>query len=249
MTGWPHWLTIRPVAHRGLHGRPSGCLENTTAAAAAAMAAGYGIECDVQLTRDGEAIVFHDDTLDRLCRAEGPVRDRTAAELGCIAYRDAPDQAMPTLASFLDAIGARVPVLVEIKSRFDGDLSLARRVAAIVADAPANVALMSFDDDVVAALGDLAPTRPRGIVAQADYDEEEWDGLPTARRSRLSGLLHLDRSRPDFLAWRVRDLPSPPTTVARHLGMPVLAWTVRTTAERERAADGADQMIFEGFRP
>jgi glycerophosphoryl diester phosphodiesterase len=80
------WLTARPIAHRGLHDKAAGCEENSLAAFAAAATHGFAIECDLQLSADGEAMVFHDDTLDRLTAETGPVIDRTADDLQQIAY-------------------------------------------------------------------------------------------------------------------------------------------------------------------
>jgi glycerophosphoryl diester phosphodiesterase len=244
----PAWLTARPVAHRGLHDGAAGIIENTPTAARAAIDAGFAIECDVQATADGEAVVFHDFTLARLTRATGRVDECTAADLTAVRFR-ATDDPILTLAAFLDQVGGRAPVLVEIKSRFDGDLTLTRRVAEIVGGRPDAVALMSFDETIVAALHDLAPHLPRGIVAMADYGDGEWAMLDAARKRSLAGLLHVDRSRPDFLAWHVKDLPHPVPSLARHFGMPVLTWTVRSPEDRRLAEDYADQMIFEGFRP
>lgn len=245
----PGWLTARPIAHRGLHDRTVGIWENTLSAADAAIAAGYAIECDVQDTADGEAVVFHDFTLDRLTPAHGPVRARPAVELAALTVGGTGDR-IPTLPAFLDRLAGRVPLVIEIKSRFDGDLTLARRTAALAAAYPGPVALKSFDPTVIAAVRRLAPDLPRGIVAENAYDHPEWDKLATNEKRALANLLHFDETRPDFLSWRVADLPCAAPFLARRLGgLPVMAWTVRTEADRRRAAAHADQMVFEGFRP
>ncbi len=118
----PAWLTARPIAHRGLHVRADGVIENTVGAARAAIAKGFAIECDVQLTRDLEAVVFHDFTLDRLTEATGRVADRTAAELAATPMRGTTDRIVP-LAEFLGVLDGKVPLVCEIKSAFDGDLA------------------------------------------------------------------------------------------------------------------------------
>ena len=242
----PAWLTAQPVAHRGLHG--NGLLENTTSAVRAAIDKGFAIECDVQLTADGEAVVFHDFNLERLTAGSGRLDALTAQALTTLAYRGSQDR-IPTLAAFLDLIGGRVPLLVEIKSRFDSDLRLARRVAEILAGRGGPVAVMSFDDEIVEALIALAPDRPRGIVAEAEYHDHGPAKIDPARKTILAGLMHIDRSRPDFIAWNVKNLPHPLPNLARHFGMPVLTWTVRSAEDRQKAAVCADQMIFEGFVP
>ncbi|HKG75904.1 MAG TPA: glycerophosphodiester phosphodiesterase family protein [Beijerinckiaceae bacterium] len=245
----PAWLTARPIAHRGLHDRTAGVVENTLSAAEAAVAAGYAIECDVQDTADGEAVVFHDFTLDRLTPERGLVRERRAAELTGIAIGGTQDR-IPTLATVLDRIAGRVPLVIEIKSRFDGDLTLTRRTVEVVSAYDGPVALKSFDPAVVTAVRQLAPDVPRGVVAESRYEHPEWDKLDAGTKHALANLLHFDETRPDFLSWRVGDLPCAAPFLCRRLaGLPVTTWTVRTEDDRQRAASHADQMVFEGFRP
>jgi glycerophosphoryl diester phosphodiesterase len=245
----PPWLTARPIAHRGLHDRSRGIVENTLSAADAAVAGGFAIECDVQDTADGEAIVFHDHTLERLTGGHGPVRERNAAELTALAVA-ATDDRIPTLEVFLARVAGRVPVIVEIKSRFDGDLTLTRRTVTVAAAYDGAVAMKSFDPAVVGALRGIAPNVPRGIIAQAGYDGREWQGLSDEARHAMANLLHLSHTQPDFVSWRVGDLPLAAPFLCRHLGkLPVMTWTVRSDGDRRRAAAHADQMVFEGFVP
>jgi len=243
------WLVARPIAHRGLHDRAAGIVENTLSAAEAAIAAGYAIECDVQDTADGEAVVFHDFTLDRLTPERGPVRERRAADLTGIAISGTQDR-IPTLATVLGRIAGRVPLVIEVKSRFDGDLTLTQRTVELISAYAGPAALKSFDPAVTAAVRRLAPDIPRGIVAESRYEHPEWDNLDAETKRSLANLLHFDETRPDFLSWRVGDLPCAAPFLSRLLaGLPVMTWTVRTEADRQRAAAHADQMVFEGFRP
>lgn len=245
----PGWLTARPIAHRGLHDRAAGRIENSFGAADAAVEAGFAIECDVQLSADGEAMVFHDFALDRLTAAGGPIRERRAADLSALPLRGSRDT-IPTLPAFLARVADRAPVIVEIKSRFDGDLALTRRVVAILSALPCRVAVKSFDPGVVAAVRQLAPSLPRGVVAQSRYDEPEWAGLDAETLHGLANLLHFEETEPDFLSWRVGDLPAGPPYLCRRLGrLPVITWTVRNDADHGRAAAHADQIVFEGFVP
>jgi len=240
------WLTAQPIAHRGLHG--GAIVENTLAAADAAAAANYGIECDIQLTADDEPVVFHDDTLDRLTVAAGPLAARTLADLKGISFRDGGGR-IPTLAEFLAGVAGRTPILIELKSRWDGNTRIAERAAAVLADYRGPFALMSFDPWLVRTLRLIAPALPRGIVAERYYDDPGWSLTPV-QKFGLGNLLHIGQTRPHFVAYWVRDLPALAPLFARNvLGMPLLTWTVRTPAERTRAARWADQMIFEGFRP
>ncbi|KPF72804.1 glycerophosphodiester phosphodiesterase [Bosea sp. AAP35] len=244
------WLTARPIAHRGLHDAAAGVIENSIPAAQAAIARGYGIECDVQLSADGEAMVFHDFVLDRLTETTGAVSSQTAKALAATVLKGCQGQ-IPTLSAFLDAIGGRVPLVIEIKSRFDGDLALTRRAAEIVAGHSGQpIVFKSFDPDIVTALREIAPAVPRGIVAMNDYSSADFAHLDSSERRAMANLLHFDRSRPDFLSWKVADLESAAPYLCRTaLGLPLMSWTVRTPADREIATRHADQIVFEGFTP
>jgi len=243
------WLIARPVAHRGLHDAAAGVLENTPSAFAAAIATNYAIECDIQLSADGEAMVFHDQTLDRLTEGSGRLDALSAAELKRVAFRATADR-MITLGELCGLAADRTALFVEIKSRFDGDLRLVKRAAEVLAKYSGRVALMSFDPAPIAALRTLAPRLPRGIVAERRYTHPEWSPLPARTKRALAYFQHALQSRPQFIAYSVNDLPSTIPWLARNLlRLPLLTWTVRTDDDRARAARWADQMIFEGFRP
>jgi glycerophosphoryl diester phosphodiesterase len=243
------WLIARPVAHRGLHDAAAGIVENTPSAFAAAIAGGYAIECDIQISADGEAMVFHDQTLERLTDGSGRVDAMPAAELKRVPFHGTADH-MITLRELCDLVADRTGLLVEIKSRFDGDLRLVTRAADVLAGYAGRVALMSFDPAPIAALRTLAPRLPRGIVAERRYTHAEWSPLPARTKRALAYFQHALRSRPQFIAYSVKDLPSAIPRLARTvLRLPLLTWTVRSDVDRDTAARYADQMIFEGFRP
>ncbi len=254
MRNAPAWLTARPIAHRGLHDRGQGAvIENSSSAARAAMARGYAIECDVQLSGDGEAMVFHDFTLERLTVRQGRVDTFMAQELCALNLRGGADE-IAALPGFLTLIGGATPLVCEIKSRFDGDMRLAERVAACAAAYDGPMCIESFDPQVMAHLRAHGATFgiehvPLGMVAQADYDDEdcEWSHLDAACKRALAQFLHFERTKPDFLSFRLRDLPHAAPHLCRvGLGMPVTIWTVRSQAEREMALRHADQIVFEG---
>jgi glycerophosphoryl diester phosphodiesterase len=242
----PSWLTARPIAHRGLHDAAKGVIENSLSAARRAIEKSYAIECDVQLSKDGEAIVFHDETLARLIGAAGSIGTLDAAKIMRLAYQGA-NEGIPTLTDFLAAIGGRVPVIVELKSRFDGDPRLASRVAEIIAGYAGPLALKSFDPQVLWSLRGFGTDRPLGLVAQADYTAEDWPELDEAARRNLAALTDFPRAKPDFLSWHVGDLPhAVPLLCRASLGMKVMVWTVRSAEDQALAAKWADQIIFEG---
>lgn len=249
MTPALDWLVARPIAHRGLHDKDNGVLENTASAALAAIAAKCAIECDVQVTADGEAVVFHDFTLERLTEGSGRVDAMAADALGKLTMRESADHII-RLSDWLALIAGRAVAVIEIKSRFDGDLRLLHRVVEVARQYRGPHALKSFDPAVIEKLREIAPDIPRGIVAMNDYDDRGHKALSRAEIYALANLLHFSRTQPDFLSWRVLDLPcAAPFLCRTQLGLPVMAWTVRTPEERERASLHADQMVFEGFKP
>jgi glycerophosphoryl diester phosphodiesterase len=269
----PAWLTERPIAHRGLHNAPNGVIENTLQAAEAAIAGGFAIECDIQISADGEVCVFHDDTLDRLTDAHGALIEMGAeairrahlvgvgASVDAVADRVGRDQRsrlqserIPTFAELLALVAARTPVICELKSRFDGDWRIADRAAALASAYEGPLALKSFDPDLVAYLRLRSPRLgaserpcPIGVVAQASYGEPDWDFLTPEQKRDWTTFEHFDRLRPDYLSWNVDDLPHKVPFLMKELnGAPVMAWTVRNAAQHEAARKWADQIVFEG---
>ena len=245
----PDWLTARPVAHRGLHDAARGIIENMPAAAEAAVAGNFAIECDIQLTADGEAMVHHDDELGRLTEGSGTLLTKTAAELKAVHFK-ATSERMMTLAELCDLVAGRVPLVIEVKSHFDGDRKLVKRLAEVLSAYKGPAVGMSFDPDQVIALRELLPSRPRGIVAEHDYAAADWPETSVEQRHGMTQLRHFFRTQPDFVAYWVNELPSAAPWLARNVfRCPLLTWTVRTPEQRARAARHADQMIFEGFVP
>src|SRR3954463_11655053 len=245
----PDWLTARPVAHRGLHDISRGIVENMPGAVAAAIAGNFSIEVDIQLTADGEAMVHHDDALGRLTEGSGALLQKTAAELKAVKFKDTAERMM-TLADLCSLVAGRVPLVIEVKSHFDGDRKLVSRMADVLAGYSGPAVGMSFDPDQVLALRELIPSRARGIVAEREYTKVDWPEASAEQRRGMIHLRHAFRTRPHFVAYWVNELPAAAPWIARNLfGLPLLTWTVRTPEQRARAARYADQMIFEGFVP
>ncbi|NVN86663.1 MAG: glycerophosphodiester phosphodiesterase [Rhodopseudomonas sp.] len=245
----PGWLTARPVAHRGLHDKVRGVIENMPGAIAAAVAGNFSIEVDLQLTADGEAMVHHDDALGRLTDGTGALLELTASQLRQVTFKDTAERMM-ALSDLCALVNGRVPLVLEVKSHFDGDRKLVARVAEVLASYSGPVAAMSFDPDQVLALRQAMPKLTRGITAQRSYDDPYWAKLNAAQRDPMRALRHSFRTQPHFVAYAVNDLPAPAPWIARNIfGCALLTWTVRTPEQRDRAARYADQMIFEGFLP
>jgi len=242
---------LRPIAHRGLHDAADGRIENSASAFAAAIAAGYGIECDLRPAADRTPMVFHDLELGRLVDAPGTIADYAPAALNRFAYRESTDKIL-AFAEFLDLVAGRVPLLVEIKSEWDApDPDFIAAIAHQCVSYKGPLALMSFDPAIMSAVKASAPSIPRGIVS-GEYAGDGWwlDRLDKERAFRLTHLLESEPVQPDFYSYHVKALPTPVTRFVREvLGIPLFTWTVRTHADRAVAARWADAVTFEGFEP
>ena len=229
------WLRGVTYAHRGLHGH--GRVENSPSAFRAAIAAGIGIECDVQLTADDEALVFHDWDLDRLTDKQGPVRGRTLEMLSKVPLHGG--EAIWALPELLAEIAGRVPLLIEIKSRREAPHApLCRAVQRALASYSGSAAVMSFNPDVARWFAANEPAVVRGLVVTED-------GQPGAFAASHAILVE-SYARAEFIAHDVRDLPSPLAATLRERGLPVLTWTVDDAARLAKAREFADAPIAEG---
>ena len=241
---------LRPIAHRGLHDRRKGRIENTAPAFLAAIDKGYGIECDLQAARDGTPMVFHDERLDRLLGVTGTVAAHMPASLVRLRYRRQ-DTHILTFAEFLDLVGGRVPLLIEVKTNGSAaPKSFLDKIARQARAYKGPIALMSFSGEVVAELGRLAPTVPRGLVVGSHKLPPSWWAAPSAaNRTRI--LTRLLGSAPTglaFFAVDVRMLASARAWTATHTPeLALFSWTIRTARERRAAALWADAPIFEGY--
>ncbi|MGB3739480.1 MAG: glycerophosphodiester phosphodiesterase family protein [Pontixanthobacter sp.] len=228
------WLSEWDYAHRGLHG--DDVPENSPSAFADAIARGIGIELDVQRSRDGRAMVFHDWDFDRLTGESGPVIKRNADDIERIRLAGN-DDGIPTLRRTLDQIGGKVPVLIELKSAFDiRSIPLSLAVQRALEGYRGKHAIMSFDPGIVRWFAMHAPRIVRGLVV-----EETKKGL----RGKAERQWTLWHAQPDFLAYNIGDLPSPFAAAQRKRGLPVLTWTVRTSAQSKTGTAHADALIAE----
>lgn len=231
------WLKSRPIAHRGLHDMNRACWENTLSAFEKAAAGGYAIECDVHLSSDGVPVVIHDSDLQRLTGETGHVWERTAKALGGIPIGGTIDR-IPTLASLLEAIDGRVPLIVELKGTVGHDANLIEAVAALLGRYRGEAAIMSFDHWLVRDFDKKAPGIASGLTAcgRADRELEQHYSMLAYPISFVS------------FAWV--DLPNRFITLVREkLNMPVVTWTVRDERGLEATRLHADQITFEGFEP
>ena len=250
MTDLPDGFRTIPVAHRALHDRAGGVIENSPGAFRAAVAAGYAIECDLQLSSDGKAIVFHDYDLDRLTGQTGPVRDRSAAELSDISLSGS-DDTIPTLGDMLALVGGRVPLLIELKDQSrnlssTGIGPLERAVAAALAGYDGPVAVMSFNPASIREMARLAPDIPRGLTT-GDINIAEYPDVDQSRLDHCHAIADYDAVGASFVSHYVRELDNPRLADIRATGGALLCWTVRSRETETMARRTVDNITFEGY--
>jgi glycerophosphoryl diester phosphodiesterase len=245
-------LFPRPIAHRGLHDRDAGVIENSAAAFEAAISGNFAIECDLQLTSDGVPVVFHDDDLDRLTGKSGPVSAITSAELTTTRLLGSAAGNCPQrFADFLAQIAGRTLLQVELKFQRDvaGTQLLARGAAELLKSYSGPVTVESFDPNLLTQIRQFGFTGPRGIITY-DYEPNEWDAhLTDEQRYTYRHLLHWHETQFDFISCDKNALELPAIKFWRALGKPVTAWTIRSKVEADAAAPHIDQIVFEGFDP
>lgn len=245
----PNTLLTKPITHRGLHDVSDGRPENSIEAIDAAMSHGYGIEVDVQLSKDGVAMVFHDYHLGRLTAESGAVAQRTAAELGAITLTGGA-AGIPTLTEVLARVDGAVPLLIEIKDQ-DGEMGenvgvLERAVAADLEDYTGDVAVMSFNPHAVIAFGEAAPHVPRGLVTSA-FDPADWAPLPARVCDHLRDIPDYDRTGATFISHEGPDLDRLRVADLKTQGAHILCWTIKSAAQEAEARKVADNVTFEGY--
>ena len=245
-------LFDRPIAHRGLHDRSKGVIENSRSAFAAAIERGYAIECDVQLSSDGVPFIFHDDDFDRLTDATGrsdarPIMEVTKLTLEGSTAGDVP----PLFTEFLAQVGGRTQLQIELKQQKDAarTRALASTVAAALKGYGGPYTLESFDPHLLVALRRQGVTAALGIITYG-YDETSWDTKVSGwQKFVLRHLLHWPLTRFNFISCRNVSLYLPAVRFFRARGMEVTAWTITSEQAAVASKRGADQIVFEGFLP
>ena len=249
MTRLPQSFLDLPIAHRGLHS--AGVPENSLAAAQAAIESGYGIELDIQPSADQIPMVFHDYELSRITGDNGMIAAHTAEVLAG-KHLLGSDEAIPTLAQFLDLVAGRVPLLIEIKDqdgRLGGDIGeLHLRVAEVLADYEGPAAVMSFNPHIVRAFHEARPDIPVGITS-CGFPAEDWPLLNDDTRSHFAAITDFDWTGACFISHDKGDLDNPRVDALKAQGMPVLCWTIKSEAEENAARLRADNITFENYHP
>ncbi|MCP5072550.1 MAG: phosphodiesterase [Rhodobacteraceae bacterium] len=239
----------RPFAHRTLHDITDNRPENSLAGARAALSAGYAIEVDLQLSKDGQPVVFHDYSLERQTGENGAVAQRTAKELSAVRLTHG-KEGIPTFADLLRLVSGQVPLLVELKDQ-DGALgpntgALEKATCELIRSYQGSVAVMSFNPHSVAKCSDYAPEVPRGLVTET-FSRERWELVPQARLDELTPIPDYDRVGACFISHRWQDLQSSAVAKIHAKGGSVQCWTVKSREDERQARQVADNVTFEQY--
>lgn len=231
-------------AHRGLHdqSRP----ENSMSAFSAAVEGGYGIELDVRLSSDGELMVFHDDTLDRVTNESGRVDARSAEELKSIHLMNSEDT-IPTFREVLELVDGKVPLLIELKEDA-GKYGVTEKTLEILKDYSGPFIIESFNPLALGRVKKLDPHIMRGFLSQNFYKEKKYRKL---MYFLLEHLLLNVICRPDFIAYCHSDFKMPALRLTKKLfRVPLIAWTVENAEDDEMAIkNGFSGIIFQHYLP
>ena len=250
MPSLPSSFLSAPIAHRGFHDAANGVQENSLRAFEEAIKHGFGIELDLQLSSDGEAMVFHDYTLDRLTKESGPIRMKTAAELSDVKLNSC-DEMIPTLSDVLKLVNGRALLVIELKDQ-DGAVGpdvgpLERRVAEVLKTYTGDAVVMSFNPHSVMLLSQIAPNVPRGITT-GDYSQQ-FKLLSRTRAEELNEVPDFESTGSSFVSQDHRLLGAAPVAALKARGVPIMCWTVRSPEQEIKARRLADNITFEGYIP
>lgn len=232
-------------AHRGLHSKDRTVPENSLPAFRAAAESGYGIELDVQLSSDEAVVVFHDDTLDRVCGVHGRVDAFSLEELRSMRLCGT-QEGIPLFTEVLETVAGRSPLIVELKTGPRNDL-LCRKTLDILRAYDGPFCIESFDPRIVAWFRRNAPDIARGQLSDSPANFKE-DGQSALRSFVLGGVWLNVIARPDFIAYGPGRKPLS-VRIAEALGAFRVRWTVRPEDEPAAREKENDCVIFEFYRP
>ena len=237
-------LLSRRYAHRGLHNAHRA--ENSLSAFKAAVDAGYGIELDVRLSSDGELVVFHDDTLERITGCEGRVDEYTAKELSEMKLYNT-DDGIPTFLEVLRVVDGKVPLLIELKEDA-GKYGVTDKTCEILRDYNGEYMIESFNPLALIRVKKLMPHVYRGILSQNYLERKEFR---TPMHFLLQILTMNSACSPNFIAFKVENSKNAALRLVRRIfGVPTIAWTVKSEEQDAYAKnEGYVTTIFEGYEP
>lgn len=236
------WLKTDYITHRGLHG-VYGLIENTRKSFIEAINRGFGIEIDTNILKDGTVVVFHDKHLKRLCGVDKLLKDVTFDDIKDLKIIGT-DETIPTLTEILDLISGQVGLLIEIKP-FGNKKAHAKAVHEALKKYPHQVAIQSYDPLIVLWFKRHAKAYVRGQISEF-FTESTMSGFAKRilRRMVLNGL-----TKPDFINYRLEDMPNKFIEKSRKKGLLILGYAARSEKTLQWARKEFDNAVFENFIP
>jgi glycerophosphoryl diester phosphodiesterase len=240
----PDWLLSRPIAHRGLHSAASGP-ENSLAAFEAAAAYGCPIELDVQMSADGELIVFHDYTLERATDALGNVNRKSARELQSLSLFGTSEK-IPLLKEVFSTIAGRIPILIEVKNEMNpGEIEPLLGYA--LRDYRGECATQSFNPYTVKWFRKNFRSIPAGLLSGGFKSRPD---ISSFKKFVLTNALLAPFEGPTFLAYELGALtPLRKLLFTQAYRLPLIFWTIRSAGQARIAREMGGNIIFENFTP
>ncbi|MDR3364835.1 MAG: glycerophosphodiester phosphodiesterase [Clostridiales Family XIII bacterium] len=234
------WILSRPIAHRGLH--DSVIPENSMPAFEAAMAAGYSVEIDVQLTKDKIPVVFHDDNVKRVTGVNKRLTRMKFADLRKLRLKGS-EYGIPTFEEFLTAVAGRVPILVELKKN-KGSRGLERIVIERLQRYGGEFAIQSFHPIAIRKVRKIDPAVYCGLLSSKFSDMK----IMFLKKAAVKNARLFFMAKPDFISFEIKSFPNDRIAGFREeLKMPILGWTIKTKEDIERAYKYCDGIIFENI--
>lgn len=234
------------IAHRGLFDNNNGPYENSLPAFQRAVDSGYGIELDIQLSKDGYLVVFHDETLLRVCKNAKKISNLTLEEISAFNLGDDEDT-IPLFSDVLNLVVGRVPLLIEIKPHGDC-VETAKKAAEILKDYKGAYAVQSFHPAPLLWYKKNCPDVPRGLLS-TDYRRNRMD-RPWYQQFLLSNLLVNFAVKPDYIAYNHKYANQLSFQLGRKLyKYKCAAWTIRSQKSLEKARKSFDIFVFDSFIP
>jgi glycerophosphoryl diester phosphodiesterase len=227
-----------PIAHRGIH--DSKVPENSLTAFQKAVEGNFPIELDIHIIKSGEVVVFHDDNLKRMCGIDKEIAKCTFTELRELYLKNSHER-IPLLSEVLAKIDGKVPLLIELK--YDQPTGrLEASALEILKYYKGKYALQSFSPFSLRWLKKHAPNIPRGQLA-SDFKGDKK--VSRILKPFLKNIWHFSATKPDFISYDIRALPSKRIAKLRAAGTPVLGWTISNVADSKEALKHCDNLICE----
>lgn len=245
-------IFAHPIAHRGLHDRKKGVIENSKTAFQRAIKAGYAIECDLQLSGDDIPVVFHDPELDRLTKQTGPLAKLSAGQLTRIRLTASKKADTPqTLTQLLEQVDSQVPLIVELKNQQDNkNEALSKAAVEAVREYKGPIVFKSFYPSILAYVRAAGFSGPTGIIiTEITPENDHYHELSAFERLMVHSLLHYPKSKFNFISANYDALDLPAVRFFRKIGFPVMTWTIKSFEIEQKTRGHADQLVFENYLP